>query len=121
MVEQYADEFGGSPVYEYCRHLCYRESDDPAHTEKAFISGKRAIEGIKGNGRLYAQVVPAGIGLVSQAELTPIEYNGTQLDRDETLSECAEYGKNATLLAPEGSAWYRRYAECLNFKNDLMK
>jgi tetratricopeptide (TPR) repeat protein len=116
MVERYADEFDGQALYEYCRILCYKNGERPEHRKKVFVSGKKAIEDIRGNARLYGQTVSAGIDIVRGAQELPIKYDGNRLDKEDVLSECAEYGKNATLLNPEGSAWYHRYATVLELQ-----
>ena len=115
IVEKYADEFNGQPLFEYCRSLCYNHSSHPKHRIKVFISGKKAIEGIRGNASLYIRTMIAGIAVVSGTQSLPIEYDEGSLNKEEILSECAKYGEKATLLRPEEFT-YQKYATVLELQ-----
>ena len=121
ILERHEDQFCDDPLYQYCVYSAHKDSKYPKYWEKAFLAGRKAVEGIETNSFLYAGVASTGVDIVRKSDLTPIEIGDEQLSEENILSECAEYAERATIVSPDGTGWYLIYASVLELQNEFEK
>jgi hypothetical protein len=99
-LEKYEGKFGNNSLYQYCVYLAHKDSKHPEHWEKAFLAGRKAIEGIETNSFLCEGIASTGVDIVRKSNLIPMEADEEQLSEEDILSECVEYAERATIVNP---------------------